>query len=243
MRSKEDLTVKAEASAEGVKSKRFSIWTVAAMAVLALVGFIWVPPLVAQLVPAQAEFRDLTGDKIRSDGDGAYVDVNAGGQDCVRCYVSFATGFAFMRTGGGSTYSGGFSTCVPVNPRELTLDFSVVAPGEPTCTTLAAGLVCGANSIPDAKVRAGNPFKRGATAAEVSIAFNLDTSFPQTGNAFVLRFEQAVPVSGSGSVRILEAGEDAVAELYQIDRVGKKTSETSLGRFKMPFQATFTELP
>jgi hypothetical protein len=226
-------------SVEIVKSKRFSIWTLAAVAVLALGGFIWAPPLVAQLVNAQTEFRDATGDKIRSDGaaPAAYVDVNAGGQDCVRSYVA-STGVAFMRTGGGSSYSGGFSTCVPVSPRELILDFS-----DPVSTcALPVPLVCGANSIPDAKISAGNPFKRGATAAGVSVAFNLDTLFPNDSFAFRLSFEQAVPVSGGGNVRILEPGGNAVAELYQRVTVGKKTMDVSLGRFRMPFQVTFTKL-
>jgi hypothetical protein len=41
--------------------------------------------------------------------------------------------------------------------------------------------------------------------------------------------------------RVLTAGPDTVAELYQNVPQGKRTIEVSLGRYEMPFQLTVTK--
>ncbi len=72
---------------------RFSAIATAAMIVFALTGLLWTGTALA-LDPAQAQFRDASGDKVRSDGEGVYIDISLGG-DCVRSWVS-NTGNAFM---------------------------------------------------------------------------------------------------------------------------------------------------
>jgi hypothetical protein len=71
----------------------------------------------------------------------------------------------------------------------------------------------------------------------VSLPFSLKPDF--TGSAaFELDFELAVPFTSSTNGRILTAGSNAVAQLYQIGAHGHKIS---IGRYKMPFQLTVTE--
>ena len=57
-----------------------------------------------------------------------------------------------------------------------------------------------------------------------------------------LSFEEPVPITdGDSTFRVLEAGADAVAELYQNVQQGKRTIKVSLGRYEMPFQLTVTK--
>ena len=182
--------------------------------------------------PAQATFRDLSIDRIQSDGLGPYKD----GVACVICWVDSTSGFFFLRTLG--------STCQQ-SQRSIVLDFSDAVSRSAGCTVPdpndASGKslnICGSNTLPDVRVIANTLFRTTALTkgTTVTLPFSLQSDF--RGTDFELDFEQSVPVSApSTNERDLEAGPDAVAELYQLGQTGQKIS---LGRFKMPFHLRVT---
>ena len=183
-------------------------------------------------IPASATLRDNTTDAIRSDGFSPTTYDQ--GLDCVLSFVQ--NGQYFLRT---------------VNPfcpldldvRALILDFSNPVTIPNNCFPLDpnSGLklnACGSNILPDVRLIAQSLFKASPGSTTVSLPFSLYPDF--TGSAaFELDFELAVPfTAGSGNQRILTAGSNAVAQLYQIGAHGHKIS---IGRYYMPFQLTVTE--
>jgi hypothetical protein len=178
-------------------------------------------------IPASATLRDeSSGDEIVSDG--AAYDQSV---DCVVSRVQ--NGQYFLRTVSPS--------CTQSTPRTITLDFSnaVTAPSNCSVVDPNSGKIlnaCGSNPLPDVRIIAQALFKTSASSTTVLLPFSLKPDF--SGTAFELDFEQAVPFTGSGILRVLTAGSDAVAELYQI---GKHGSKVSIGRYKMPFQLTVME--
>jgi hypothetical protein len=200
------------------------------------------------IVPAQATFADSAGDKIRSDGLGAYADDELDPNSCVRCYASDKpTGKGFMRTGQHPDH------CVlPVGApaRELVLDFSDPVAGFPVPCTYVAGNgvldACGFNSIPDAKIVAmdPNPFYRGVTASDVNLSLSVSDPppFPNIGFDFSLEFDNLVPVSGAGLSRTLTAGPGATATLYRYDYSNpRKPKKLFVATYRMPFSVTYTK--
>src|SRR4030042_4751639 len=67
------------------------------MIALFLVGLVFVPSEAAKArnVYLKATFRDLAGDKFRSDGNGAYIN----GVDGVKCYISSNGDLIFTTNG------------------------------------------------------------------------------------------------------------------------------------------------
>jgi hypothetical protein len=172
-------------------------------------------------IPASASFRDLSGDKIRSDGPGAYLN----GNDCVISTVSGNSSF-FLRT--VSPY------CTTSIPRTIMLDFTGGTPGPGfTCNvtdTDDSGLIlnaCGSNTVADVRILAGSLFQSGSTS--VILPFSLRAEFQETD--FELDFLNPICDTGSGGTRVLEAGgsstcsanptANASAELYQIGEHGR----------------------
>ncbi len=183
-------------------------------------------------IPASATLRDGSGDKIVSDPLGAY-DQN---QDCVLSYVQRGTGMYFLRT--VSAY------CTTPSPRAITLDFSNAVTAPSSCSVFDPNSgkslnACGSNLLPDVRIIANSLFSTSASSTTVLLPFSLKPDF--SGTAFELDFELAVPFTGSGILRLLEGGPDAVAELYQFVKTGHTTTKVSIGRYKMPFQLTVVE--
>lgn len=187
-------------------------------------------------IPARAQFGDSPADKLRSDGIEAYIN----GSDCVISWVDSKSGFYFLRT---VKYG-----CTTTAPRAIVLDFSdaisrtcscpcsVPDPNDNSGATLD---LCGQNSLPDVRVIADTLFRNNALSlgTTVTLPFSLQPDF--RGTDFGLDFEQAVPVTGGSTERVLQAGPDAIAELYQTTKTGQKIS---LGRFRMPFTLTVSKL-
>lgn len=206
-------------------STRSGRLVLASMAVVAFSGV-----LLAQnsRAPAVATLSDRPGDKIRSDGLGSYLDA----QQCVIAWVDKG-GFFFLRTVAPN--------CAPAT-RQITLDFSDAVSRPATCPAVVNDQygnpldLCGPNTVRDVRVIAQSLFKDTALAngTNVTLPFSLQADFSSTG--FELDFEQSVPVSGSGTVRVLDAASTAVAELYQYVKQGKRTAKVSQGRYRMPFQ-------
>jgi hypothetical protein len=215
-------------------------------AVIVLVGVADIAS--AALLPTKVLLTDSTGDRILSDGFGFYTDqIN-----CVRSYTSTVSnnaGFAFMRTGQHVDHCP-----TPPQPRELVLDFSDPVPGsEPADCQVEdpyhAGLfldACGLNSVPDARIVSGYPFKStNPTTAGATVSFNIERppTFPNIDVSFTLKIEQPLPVTGApGDSRTITAGETAIAELYKNVKNKNKVTTVSIGRYYMPFQATYTKL-
>jgi hypothetical protein len=182
-------------------------------------------------IPASATLRDSTTDGIRSDNFSPSPTYDQG-KDCVTSWVR--NGEYFLRTVG--------PLCTPQTPREIILDFSNIVTHPSNCDVvdLNSGMTlnaCGSNLLPDVRIIAQSLFKASPGSTTVSLPFSLQPDF--TGSSdFELDFELAVPFTGSGSQRILTAGSNAVAQLYQIGAHGHKIS---IGRYKMPFQLTVTE--
>ena len=194
--------------------------------------------------PALADFRDdaLAPDRLQSDGKGSYDD----GQAPPQCTISWTGqgGSYFLRT----VKSG----CTASDPRSIKLDFSVEAdgttpPSGPCSVSDPQGDLdrCGVNDVPDVRLLANALFKDNALTdgSTVRLLFSMKAGGDFVGtSSFELTFEQPVPVpSGDQSFRVLEAGANAVAELYQNVTQGKRTVKTSLGRYRMPFQLTVTK--
>ncbi len=175
-------------------------------------------------VPAQATFRDSSTlpDRILSDGLGTYYDAVG----CVVAWVDSKSGFFFLRTVGPKCQN-------PV--RSLVLDFSDAVSRSAGCNvpdpndTSGKSLdICGKNTLPDVRVLADTLFRDTALTkgTTVKLPFSLQPDFG--GTDFELDFEQPLSVTAtSGNERVLEAGTDAVAELYQLTQRGPKIS---LGR-------------
>ena len=194
-------------------------------------------------IPASAQLRDAIAgdgfghtvtDRIRSDGQfgGAYYD----GGNCVASWVQ--SNYYFLRTISPN--------CVASSPRSMALDFSDVVTAPASCTVYdAAGNalnVCGTQLLADVRIIANQLFAAAALSGgtPVSLPFNLQPSF--SGLAFEIDFEQSVAVASlAPNTRVLEAGADAVAELYQYVKSGRSTTKVSVGRYRMPFQATVTK--
>jgi hypothetical protein len=213
-------------------------WILVLVLTGALVSIVANPLAGKSTIPASASFRDLIGDRIRSDGLGAYSN----GNDCVISTVSGNPSF-FLRT-----VSPNCSTTIP---RSIVLDFTggTLAPGfgctvTDTDDSRLSLNACGPNSVPDVRILAGSLFQSGSTS--VILPFSLRAEFGETD--FELDFLNPICDSGSGSTRVLEAGgtstcsanpaANASAELYQIGEHGKKTS---VGIYNMPFMVTVTE--
>ncbi len=195
------------------------------------------------LIPVEAVLRDLSNDKIRSDGLGSYSDSEL----CVVGWGNNSTGQFFMRT----EFSG--SECVsqpPADDRKVVLDFTDALertgncqPEQPCCLVDDArgqvGMldICGVNTVTDVRIIADKLFQNQAPlTTAVVLPFSLSRDYGGTG--FELQFEQAVPASGDVSTtRTLTAGSGAIAELYKFQAKGKKLS---LGRFRMPFEIVVT---
>lgn len=181
-------------------------------------------------IPASATLQDnpIT-DRIRSDAISPTYDQ---GVDCALSFVQ--NGQYFLRTVN--------PLCTP-DVRALILGFSnpVTIPNNCFHLDPNSGLklnACGSNILPDVRLIAQSLFKASPGSTTVSLPFSLYPDF--TGSAaFELDFELAVPfTAGSGNQRILTAGSNAVAQLYQIGAHGHKIS---IGRYYMPFQLTVTE--
>lgn len=195
-------------------------FAIAGMAVISFLGTGTLAAAGGNKVPASASMRDAAGDKIASDGLGPYDDQ----QNCVSSYVQGT--MYFLRTDMQPS-----TGCPP--QRTITLDFSdsVTPPADCSVFDPNSGLfldACGSNVIVDVRLIASSLFKTKAPGTSVKLPFSLKQDFRNT--AFYLEFELAVPFTGSGDLRVLEAGPDAVAELYQGD--------VSIGRYRMPFQLT-----
>lgn len=203
----------------------------------------------AELPPLKVLLTDSPGDKILSDGFGLYTDQD----DCVRSYIGGSgpnSGFAFMRTGQHVDHC-----ATPLRPRELILDFSDPVPGSEPADCLVEdayhpGLflnACGLNSVPDARLVSGYPFNpTNPTTAGMTVKLNIERPppFPNIGESFTLKFEQPLSVTGApGSSRTITAGGAAIAELYRNVTIRNKIKLVSIGRYKMPFQVTYTKLP
>jgi hypothetical protein len=187
-------------------------------------------------VPATLDFRDATGDMIRSDSVGSYQN----GIDCVISEV-FGNGEYFLRTVGYG--------CSTTAPRSVVLDFSnpvtpippadcsVTDPNFPSLTLN----ICRTNNVADTRLIVSTMFtvKALTNGSSVSLPFSLAPNY--SGTDFELDSEQAVAVSGTSGVRTAEAGPAAVAELYEFETVRGKTQKVSVGRYYMPFQVTVGE--
>jgi hypothetical protein len=179
-------------------------------------------------IPASATLRDNTTDAIRSDAISPTYDQ---GQDCALSFVQ--NGQYFLRTVN--------PFCTP-DVRAIILDFSnkVTPPSNCDVSDPNSGgtlNACGSNLVLDVRLIAQSLFKASPGSTTVSLPFSLKPDF--TGSAaFELDFELAVPFTGPGNLRLLTAGSNAVAQLYQIGAHGHKIS---IGRYNMPFQLTVTE--
>lgn len=209
----------------------------------------WVDVASAEtLHSAAAQLTDSADAKVRSDGFGIYTDqVN-----CVRCYTVNHTGSAFMRTGQKVDFC---PPPGPAQPREVVLDFSSpVGSGPVSCTvddpadpTSPFKLnACGLNSVPDARILASDAFYRtNPTTSDVSLKLNIarPPTFPNIDVSFTLEYEQPFSVTGSGASRTITSGTAPIAELYKNVKNGRKVTKVSIGRYYMPFQVTYTQLP
>jgi len=201
------------------------------LALTLLSGIVFVASA-AKRTPAVSEFRDYSSDRIRSDG-APYTDGT--------CTASWTepSGFYFLRT---------IKSGCP-NGRFIKLDFGgqveISPPGCRSVSDPEAGKslnICGPNNVHDVRIIANTLFKYGALTTTVSLHFIQKDGGDFTGPApFELSFEEPVPVDGDSTFRVLEAGADAVAELYQNVQQGKRTTKVSLGRYNMPFQLTVTK--
>jgi hypothetical protein len=193
----------------------------------------------AKRTPAESVFRDdlLTPDRIRSDGASYGASYTDG-----LCTASWTepSGFYFLRT----IKSG----CT--DDRFITLDFMTpVGISSPGCRVVLDPEanesldICAPNDVTDVRIIANTLFKDGALTTTVSLHFSQKNGGDFTGPApFELSFEAPVPITGGDSTfRVLEAGANAVAELYQNVQQGKRNTKVSLGRYKMPFQLTVTK--
>jgi hypothetical protein len=185
---------------------------------------------------AESVFRDedTPPDRIRSDG-APYED-----GPCTASWTE-PSGFYFLRT---------IKSGCP-DDRFITLDFTdpveISSPGvcrevlDPEANESLD--ICAPNDVTDVRIIANTLFKGGALTTTVSLHFSQKDGGDFTGPApFELSFEGPVPITGGDSnFRVLEAGADAVAELYQNVQQGKRTIKVSLGRYNMPFQLTVTK--
>ena len=185
--------------------------------------------------PAVATFGDRRGDKILSDGSGPYDDAD----QCVIAWVDSASGQLFFRSAS------------PICNREIVLNFGDALSRRAGCNCSLgpcheddafnqAGTldICGANTVLDVRWLADRLFHSAALTGgtPLTLRINLAPDFRYT--AFELQFEQAVPVTGGATTRVMAAGSNAVAELYRF--TGKGGQKVSLGRFCMPFELTVT---
>jgi len=201
------------------------------LALTLLSGIVFVASA-AKRTLAVSDFRDDLSDRIRSDG-APYTDGT--------CTASWTepSGFYFLRT----IKSG----CL--NGRFIKLDFMTpVGISSPGCRVVLDPEanesldICAPNDVTDVRIIANTLFKDGALTTTVSLHFSQKDGGDFTGPApFELSFEEPVPVDGDSTFRVLEAGADAVAELYQNVQQGKRTTKVSLGRYNMPFQLTVTK--
>jgi len=190
----------------------------------------------AKRTPAVSVFRDegTPLDRIRSDG-APYED-----GPCTASWTE-PSGFYFLRT---------IKSGCP-DDRFITLDFTTpVQISSPGCRAVLdpeaneSLAICGPNDVTDVRIIANTLFKDTALASgtAVSLHFSQKIGGDFTGPApFELSFEEPVPVDGDSTFRVLEAGANAVAELYQNVQQGKRTIKVSLGRYNMPFQLTVTK--
>jgi hypothetical protein len=197
------------------------------LAFILLIGIVFVASA-AKRTLAVSDFRDDLPDRIQSDG-APYTDGT--------CTASWTepSGFYFLRT----IKSG----CL--NGRFIKLDFTQTSPGLCPVFDPEAGKnlnICGPNDVTDVRIIANTLFKDGVLTTTVSLHFSQKDGGDFTGPApFELSFEEPVPVDGDSTFRVLEAGANAVAELYQNVQQGKRTIKVSLGRYNMPFQLTVTK--
>lgn len=200
----------------------------ATAALVALSGELWGQNKNTNRTPADAWFADSPTDKIKSDDSGSYFN----GPSCVTTWVD-SGGFFFLRTV--------TPNCTPYT-RKIVLDFSDPVSPPASCVEYQFGIplhTCGSNTVPDVRIIAQSLFKNTALAngTTVTLPFNLQPSFSGSGGSFELDFELPVPVSGDSTFRVLQAGGNAVAELYQYVNAKK----TSVGRYRMPFQLSVTK--
>jgi len=202
------------------------------LALLALGSVLWAQ---GNKVPAEAVLRDAVGDRIVSDGSGAYLD------DVDYCTTSYVSNqFSFVR-------STRFECTTPISQRKIKIDFSNAMSrtpdGSDPCLVDDAfghsgGLdICGLNEIIDVRIIAERLFGPNASSTPVTLPISTQRSYNKTG--YHLKFVQNVPVSApSANVRVLTAGSAAVAEL--VKNLNKGT--ISLGTFYAPFELTVTKL-
>jgi hypothetical protein len=193
----------------------------------------------ASLIPVEAVLRDLSSDKIRSDGLG--ISSPSSYNDSEICVIGWAdntNGRFFLRVDGRD------SACEMQSvDRKVVLDFTDAIERTGGCVVDDAfgqdGTldICGVNLVTDVRIIADKLFQNmSPTTTPVLLAFSLSRDFRNT--AFELQFEQAVPASGDvSSTRTVTAGSGAIAELYKHQAKGKKLS---LGRFRMPFEIVVT---
>ena len=187
--------------------------------------------------PATVTFAPSVGlslSGIRSDGGGG-GGVYADGDDCVQAWYALPKGNFFLRTVNSQTSCEGLS-------RRIVIDLSFrVWPAAP-CPILTNYVadryenlldVCGPNEVADVRLVADRLFSANATA--LNVPFSLQPDFRYT--AFELDFvETLTVVQGVGGSRKMTAGENAIAELWQIS--GR--TKTLLGRYRVPLSATVT---
>lgn len=220
----------------------FAVVSSLAVAVLAFSPVGGIRAQASGSVPATAQFRDASGDRIRSDVvSSSYVN----GTDCVESTVH-ADGFYFLRT-----VTDG---CTTTTPRSIVLDFSSCVSSCPSGTecTVAdpndrSGLTlnaCASNTVPDVRLIASTLFKSSAltSGTDVSLVFSLQRDVRNTD--FELDFEAPVPVSepsGSTNVRVLTAGNTAIADLFKLVTINHVRIKVLVGKYNMPFELTVTE--
>ena len=189
--------------------------------------------------PAEADFRDVSGDRIQSDGLGLYVEDRTGA--CTASVVH-NNGLYFLRTVG--------PTCT--RTRSMKLDFTdrveTGCPGLAPIPDPAGGLplnICGLNDVPDVRFIADTLFQDTTSDTPLILYFSMKTNGDFVGaQSFQLEFVGNVPVTnGDASFRELTADSMAVAELYLNEPQGKKTVKVILGHYRMPFQLTVTKTP
>jgi hypothetical protein len=211
------------------------------------------------MVPAQATFRDLTTDRMRSDSTVPSTYKNDDRH--VNCWASSNYGGFVLRT---ATVS---STGPPTSERHIVLDFGqLLSPnlsfpyftdsGDiPPCIVHEhdesppwdEGLnTCGANAEGDVTILANNLYGKGATCTPVMLNFNATPDF-RGNHDFTLEFD-CVPITGSGDERVLTAsGTAAIGHLYRNTCLnppqGTRWRKDWIGDFSMPFQLTVQRNP
>jgi hypothetical protein len=197
-----------------------------------------------QMVPAKAEFlSDTSGDKIISDGLGAYLDGRA---QCVTANVSSA-GYFYLRTV--------TNACRTNTPRRINIDFTNAlgnpincpgfipcphAPIEDDFNQTGTLNICGLNSLSDVTIRAQRLFADPIPTnqlTEVQIDLNLSPDFKNT--AFYLVGAAYIQLGGAPNERILTTGADR-AEFYLV-MIKKSGERVCLGNYSMPFTIKVTK--